>query len=136
MHIGLLLSNGKNETITFSMKPFRSHIEFQLSPTSDSLSFVKTSSYIVYTIVEIFLPCYYGNNISQASSELSSSLFHSDWIKSSKNHRAALKMFLENSKKPIKITSIDLFDVNFKTLASIINSAYSLYAVFEKVYHR
>lgn len=115
----------------------RSHsmliIHFQLSPIADSLDFVKMSSFIVYTFLEIFLPCYYGNEISLAFAELSTSLFHSNWIESSKKHRTAMKIFLENSKKPIKITSVGLLDVDFKTFASICNAAYSLYAVFEKV---
>lgn len=84
--------------------------------------------------LQIFLPCYFGNEILISSQHLSMDLFHSDWTSKSHKFKIAMKLFMENAKKPIKITAFGIFVVNLATFTSICNSAFSLYAVFKNVY--
>ena len=86
-------------------------------------------------VLEIFLPCYYGNELSVASSKLSTALFHSNWIQGDKKLKSLVKIFLENSKKDIKISAFGVFDVNLVTFNKIGNSAYSLFAVLKRLQH-
>jgi odorant receptor len=82
---------------------------------------------------QVFLPCYFGNDLLIASEKLSTALFHSNWIEKSMKHKKAMIIFLENSKKPIKITAFGMVHIDFGTFSNICNSAYSLYAVLKKV---
>ena len=83
-------------------------------------------------ILQIFLPCYYGNEITVASSNLSTSLFKSKWIDADEKFKKAMKIFMENTKRPIEVLAFGLFKVNLGTFTSICNFAYSLYAVFQR----
>jgi len=84
-------------------------------------------------LLQIFIPTYYGNELSVASNELSMSLFHSGWAKGSKKYKSSMRLFLENIKKPIQISAFGVFRVNLDTFNKVCNGAYSLYAVCQSM---
>ncbi|CRK88695.1 CLUMA_CG002371, isoform A [Clunio marinus] len=105
-----------------------------ISILEESSLFIFMFTYMVPMILEIFLPCYYGNEILLASQKLSTSLFHSDWIQEDKKFKTAMKMILENTKNPIKIAAAQgVFPVNLVTFLRIMNSAFSVYAVLQSI---
>ncbi|CAO1358439.1 unnamed protein product [Diamesa serratosioi] len=109
---------------------------FQLSlssPTVDSWEFVHFISYLAAITLEIYLPCYYGNNLRIASEKLSTKLFHTNWIFESKDFKIAMKLFMENVKKPMKISALNIFDLDLDNFLKICNFAYSLYALFQNI---
>jgi hypothetical protein len=84
-------------------------------------------------LLQVFLPCYFGNEISLASAKLSESLFHSKWINQSTKFKSAAKIFLENTKKPLKVSMLSgMITIDFAMFTSICNSAYTFYAVLKK----
>jgi odorant receptor len=82
--------------------------------------------------LEIFLPCYFGNELSLASSKLSTSLFHSNWFSVDAKLKAVVKIVMENS-KVLKISAFGVFEANLLTFARIVNSAYSLFAILKRL---
>jgi hypothetical protein len=85
-------------------------------------------------ILQIFLPCFFGTQLSTASEKLSDSVFHSDWKKRDKKFKTAMVMFMENTKRPIKVSVLGgLISIEFATFTSVCNLAYSFYAVFKKI---
>jgi gustatory receptor len=82
--------------------------------------------------LEIFLPCYFGNELSVASTRLSEALFHSNWFKGDKKVTKTVNIFIENTKRDIKIAAFGAFQVNLANFSKIINSAYSLFSVLKK----
>jgi odorant receptor len=99
----------------------------------DVPEFMHAFTFIVPMTLEIFLPCYFGNELSIASGKLSQALFHSEWIENNKNLGSTMKIFMENMKKETKISAFGIFHVNLTTFNSILNSAYSLFAVLKRV---
>lgn len=83
--------------------------------------------------LQIFLPCYFGNEITNASSKLSAALFHSKWTTGDESMMKIMKVFMENTKKEMKISVLGVFDLNLSTFSKIINSAYSLYAILKQI---
>ncbi|CAO1356263.1 unnamed protein product [Diamesa hyperborea] len=108
---------------------------FTLTGLKEVSAIFKGISYLFAMTFQIFLPCYFGNEILISSQQLSMNLFHSDWTSKSHKFKIAMKLFMENAKKPIKITAFGVFEVNLVTFTSICNSAFSLYAVFKNVYN-
>jgi len=82
---------------------------------------------------EIFLPCYFGQQIIDASGRLSMSLFHSLWINRPRKFKIVMKTFMENAKKPLQVQSFGLVRVNLDNFKNICNATYSLFAVFKKL---
>lgn len=88
---------------------------------------------MISMVLEIFFPCYYGSKIMISSEQLSTSLFSSNWIPECKEYLSAMKIFMENVKKPVEIKALGFVPVELGTFAKICNSAFSLFAVFQRV---
>lgn len=84
-------------------------------------------------ILQIFLPCYYGNEIFVNSQELSQNLFYSDWLRASKNYKKSISFVMEIMKKPIKIDAFKFLKINYEIFTSVCNAAYSMYALIDRV---
>lgn len=94
---------------------------------------IRIFTFMIPMVLEIFLPCYFGNDLSIASKLLGESLFHSEWANGSNKLKQIVMIFMENTKKEIKITAFGLFNVNLATFTSIGNSAYSFFALLKQV---
>ena len=89
--------------------------------------------YLLATVIEISFPCYYGSEIIASSEKLSTSLFHSEWFKQDKQFTKSMLIFMEKVKKPIKISVYGLYDLDLSYFTAVCNSAYSLFAVLNKI---
>jgi odorant receptor len=87
---------------------------------------------MIMELIQIWLPCYYGNELKFASEKISMSMFHSDWSTTTKSFKTAMKIFMENNKKSTWIRAFGYIKIDLTTFISICNFAYSLYAVFKK----
>jgi hypothetical protein len=106
----------------------------QISPTTDDQVFMKTLTYGFAMVVMVFLPSFFGNELSAASEKVPEALFYSDWTDQSKNIKSAVKIFLENTKKPIKVTMLRrMITIDYAMFTSVCNFVYSLYGVLKKV---
>jgi 7tm Odorant receptor len=76
--------------------------------------------------------CYFGNELTVTSNKLSQSLFHSEWINEGKEFKTAMKIFIENNKKPLVIKAgLRVFKVDYPTFLWIVKSAYTMYTVLK-----
>lgn len=106
---------------------------FVLSTASDASNFVFFFVYTLPILFDIYLPCYYGHELMLSSENLIDATKNSGWSKANRKTKQALMIFLEEAKKPIKISYRRLREVNLVSFADIIQSAYSLYAVLKSV---
>jgi hypothetical protein len=88
---------------------------------------------MIPTTIQILLPCYFATNLTLASQQLSTSLFHSNWLNESPKFKSTMKIVMEMSKKKIEVKSFGAYEVNLEKFLMILNSAYSMYAVFESI---
>jgi cation transporter-like permease len=99
----------------------------------EASSFIRVLTFIIPMVLELFIPLYFGNDLSIASSRLSTALFHSDWSKATKKTKQMMKMFMINTKKDLKISAFGLFNSDLATFTSVLNFAYSLFAVLKRM---
>lgn len=95
--------------------------------------FGRLLTYMLPIVLQIFIPCYFGEEMTSASERLSTSLFKSEWINESEDFKMLMKIFLENSKRPIRLSAFGVFNVTLDNFLKIINLAYSLFAVMRSV---
>jgi 7tm Odorant receptor len=106
-------------------------IKIVLPKIKEPAFFGRVLTYIIPTTLQILLPCYFASILSIASEKLSMSLFHSNWMQESREFKMAMKIFMENVKKPLRITAFGVFHVSLTAFIAILNSAFSLYAVLK-----
>jgi odorant receptor len=100
---------------------------------TNNSDFIKMLTFMMTMSFEIFLPCYFGNELSKASSKLSTAVFHSQWTRENKCDEKCKMIFMENLKKDMKISAWQFFNVNLESFTTIVNATYSLYAVLQKL---
>lgn len=106
----------------------------QISPGKEPAVFLRLTTYMIPMVLQILIPCYFGNEVSISSEKLSVNLFHSEWFKENKKFTTAMKLFMENTKHSIVINAAEgLFRVNLGAFLRICNFAYSVYAVLERI---
>jgi gustatory receptor len=94
---------------------------------------IQQISYIVPMILEIFLPCYFANEISIAAEKLSMGILHCKWYNETKKFNSGLRIFIVNATKPIIIMAGKLFEVNLKNFVNLCNITYKFYAVLKNM---
>jgi odorant receptor len=90
-------------------------------------------SLMIPMTLEIFLPCYFGNELSIASTKLSSALIGSKWFECDKKLKSTMKIFMENTKKEMKMSAFGVFIINLETFTTLINLTYSYYSVLKRI---
>lgn len=93
---------------------------------------MKLTSYLIPILIKTYLPCFYGSEIIATCEKLSSGFFHTDWFMEDRHYNSMSIVFMEVSKRPIKMSAVGVFEINLGTFLRICNSAYSLFAVFQR----
>jgi hypothetical protein len=96
---------------------------------SDPAIFGKLSAYVIIMFVSIFVPCYYGSQIKAISSQISTRLFHSEWLLEDKEYRQLVKIAMGFAERNMKITVAGIFDVDLENFKLICESVYSMYCI-------
>ncbi|KAJ3645572.1 hypothetical protein Zmor_007875 [Zophobas morio] len=101
--------------------------------TSEFYSLV---SYGMAITAQIFMYCWYGNEVESSSNLVSYAAFESDWIELPHHVKKNLLVFIINVIKPIKISAFDVFYLSVETFMTILNTAWSYFALLYQLSSR
>ena len=87
-------------------------------------------------LLKVFMPCYFGNELTAASSNLATSLYNSAWLTCDREFKMNMKIFMEHAKTEINFTAFGLFKANLETFTAIVSSAYSLHAFLKTLHNK
>lgn len=89
------------------------------SPTENLTKFCISFFYIITLMVQLALPCYYGNEIIIKSDRMTRKIFSSQWVGGSRQFRKIMVIFMERLKRPAKITAGRLFGLSLQSFSSV-----------------
>ncbi|KAJ3663389.1 hypothetical protein Zmor_007663 [Zophobas morio] len=98
--------------------------------TSEFFSMI---SAVMSATFQIFLYCWYGNEIGAKSSKITYSAFESDWIGASSEAQRTLLIFVLRTHRQITIKTFNLFPLSLGTFMTIMRTAWSYFAVLRQV---
>ncbi|XP_055608564.1 odorant receptor 94a-like [Uranotaenia lowii] len=86
--------------------------------------------YLGAMLIQVFVPCYFGNEVTLKSQKLTNAVFSSGWynnrqLKDQKN----VKLLMQRFNEPIRLKAGHFFNYNLEAFMSTLNTAYSVYAV-------
>lgn len=81
--------------------------------------FVASFGYLFAMIIQLFLPCYYGNRITSRSEELALALYDSNWYEWSLQEKKAMMFMLARLQKPLKVKAIGLMNFNLEEFSNV-----------------
>nr|WCC57375.1 odorant receptor 39.2 [Papilio dardanus] len=84
--------------------------------------------FLIAIFVELFLFCFYGTRLTDASEKLIDSAYFMDWVEVPLKHRRNLLLFMGLIKNPILPTAGSIAPLANTTFVAIVKSSYSFYA--------
>ncbi|XP_071644593.1 odorant receptor 94b-like [Temnothorax longispinosus] len=94
-----------------------------------SLEFAWSSSYLGCMLMQIYLYCWFGNEVTLKSTEIESAVYEMDWPMLPADLMKTLLMIITRAKRPIKITSGHIVTLSNESFVKIIKISYSAYNV-------
>ncbi|XP_053620273.1 putative odorant receptor 92a [Plodia interpunctella] len=91
--------------------------------------------FLTTCFVQISLLCYFGDKVTQASTEVSDAVYNSLWYKCDISVGKHLLIVLMRSQKPCKLTALGFADVNQRSFMRIMSNAWSYFALLKTMYH-
>ncbi|KAJ3656616.1 hypothetical protein Zmor_015679 [Zophobas morio] len=101
-----------------------------------SLQFLSMVIYQACILLEIFLWCYYGNEVILKSTNLTTSAYMCGWVEFSKDFKTDLLFFMTRSQFPLKLYAGGYFTLSLETLMVILKSSWSYFAMLNTVHSR
>ncbi|XP_063978223.1 odorant receptor 94b-like [Diachasmimorpha longicaudata] len=85
--------------------------------------------YFLSMIVQIFMPCFAGNQITIASERLCNDIYSMDWTILSTSTKRSLAMIIARAQKPLKFTSGYILTLSIDSFNSVVKTSYSAFNV-------
>ncbi|XP_036332422.1 odorant receptor 94a-like [Rhagoletis pomonella] len=89
--------------------------------------------YVVAMSMEIFLPCYYANELTVQSEKLSYHLYCCDWTGMSVYNRRIIFLYMQYLNQPLVLHAGQFFKIGLPIFSKTMNNAYSLLALLLRV---
>ncbi|XP_018785120.1 PREDICTED: odorant receptor 94a-like [Bactrocera latifrons] len=70
-------------------------------------------------VLQIFIPCYCGNNIIEYSSGLNNATYNAEWFRCSPRMRKYLVIYMEMLQRPVRVRAGDFFDISLTIFAKV-----------------
>nr|AIG51873.1 odorant receptor [Helicoverpa armigera]QPX50343.1 odorant receptor [Helicoverpa armigera] len=97
-----------------------------------SVEFASMALFISCILTELFLYCYYGNEVTDESERVSQSLYSMEWRRARLTFRRSLVLVMERAKRPLRPAAGRVIPLSLDTFVKIIKSSYTFYAVLRQ----
>ncbi|RZC38123.1 7tm 6 domain containing protein [Asbolus verrucosus] len=98
-----------------------------------STEFHSLVSYVNAISVQVFMYCWFGNEIEIKSSKLPYAVFESDWTGFPQKMKKYMIIFILQIRKPLQISAFGLFYLSLDTFVKILRTAWSYFALLRQV---
>ncbi|XP_020291766.1 odorant receptor 46a-like [Pseudomyrmex gracilis] len=97
--------------------------------------FATIISLLVYTsaiLTQIFIYCWFGNEVKLKSVHLMSGIYNMEWPTLSNNNKRNLLIIMKRSLTPIEFSSVYILTLNLESFVSLLKMSYSMYNVLHQ----
>ncbi|CAB3256149.1 unnamed protein product [Arctia plantaginis] len=97
-----------------------------------SIEFASMTLFISCILTELFLYCYYGNEVSDESDHVCESIYSMQWLGTPVSFQRSLLVVMERAKRPLRPAAGLVVPLSLDTFVKIIKSSYTFYAVLRQ----
>ncbi|XP_039309022.1 odorant receptor 46a isoform X2 [Solenopsis invicta] len=94
--------------------------------------FIASTMVICCNLYQIFVYCWFGNELKLKSLQLIDSIFQMEWPILNNSIKKSLLLIMKRTKTPIEITTIFIFTMNLETFVALLKTSYSVYNLLVK----
>ncbi|XP_011640458.2 uncharacterized protein LOC105429287 [Pogonomyrmex barbatus] len=89
--------------------------------------------YMSCMLTQIFIYCWYGNEVKLKSTQLLQNIFSMDWITLDRHVKESLLIIMNRAAVPIEFTSAYILSMNLDSFVGILKTSYSAYNILKQV---
>lgn len=83
--------------------------------------------------LQIFIPCYFGNEIMIAAEKFSMNMFHTKWYYRCRKFKKAFCVLLIHASQPIIMVCGTIFQITLENFVTVGQLTYKFYAVMQNM---
>ncbi|XP_044727752.1 odorant receptor Or2-like [Chrysoperla carnea] len=107
---------------------------FQTSMTPiASIKFLQSASYCFTITVQIFLYCWWGNEVSVQSEKVAESISEINYVGTTTKFQKSLIFIMKRAQKPIVFTAGKFSALSVETYSAIIRGSFSYYTILHRM---
>ncbi|KAL9915916.1 odorant receptor 46a [Glossina fuscipes fuscipes] len=107
---------------------------FQLTTGDEILNFIRCFLYQCCMFTQIFMLCYFANEVTLTSEKLSLAIYRAGWVDWNEENRKLALQMMGRLDLPIHIKTINrCYSFNLAAFTSIVNSSYSYFALLKNL---
>ncbi|XP_039309031.1 odorant receptor 33a [Solenopsis invicta] len=106
---------------------------YQISETTAKLKYAESLLCTSCVLTQIFLYCWYGNEVKVKSYQMVDNIFETKWMRLDKNNQKSLMIIMRRTTVPIQITCAYVIPVNLDSFMGILKMSYSTYNLFQQM---
>ncbi|XP_071631645.1 uncharacterized protein [Temnothorax longispinosus] len=101
--------------------------------TALNASYLPLLLYMSCMLTQIFIYCWYGNEVKLKSSQLLNNIFAIDWVTMDRNLKKGLLFIMTRATVPIEFTSAYVLSMNLDSFVGLLKTSYSAYNILKQV---
>ncbi|XP_049303921.1 putative odorant receptor 85d [Bactrocera dorsalis] len=109
---------------------------FQITIGANIDAIIMLAFFLFCSLVQIFLICYYAQQILEASEYISYAVYNHNWFDSDLRYRKMLIYIMARAQKPSKLQATALVIVSMPTMTDLLQLSYKGFAVIRTMYAR
>ncbi|XP_077264620.1 odorant receptor 46a-like [Temnothorax americanus] len=101
--------------------------------TALNASYLPLLLYMSCMLTQIFIYCWYGNEVKLKSTQLLNNIFAMDWVTMDRNLKEGLLFIMTRAAVPIEFTSAYVLSMNLDSFVGLLKTSYSAYNILKQV---
>ncbi|CAG4965516.1 unnamed protein product [Parnassius apollo] len=103
------------------------------NPSSHCMQIMWMAVYLTCMLTEVFILCWFGNQLIIKSLELQNAAFASPWLGTDSTDKLFIIILMERSKRPLQVTAGKIFTLSLDAYTNLINWSYKAFAVMRNM---
>ncbi|KAJ4434736.1 hypothetical protein ANN_23304 [Periplaneta americana] len=97
------------------------NLRVPLKPVTDFPSRLKFLAYLVSAAFQLFIYCWFGNELHVESMVLQDHIFHCGWYNEAEYFGPSIRIIMENVKRPLKLSAGKIYTITLETFMTTID---------------
>ncbi|XP_018374371.1 PREDICTED: odorant receptor 46a-like [Trachymyrmex cornetzi] len=100
---------------------------YRIAMARDYVSFIPLIMYTSAILVQIFIYCWFGNEVKLKSLQLINSIYDIEWLALSNSNKKDLLLIMKRAMTPIEFTSGYIITMNLESFVALLKMSYSVF---------
>ncbi|CAO1400259.1 unnamed protein product [Diamesa hyperborea] len=109
-------------------------VGFQASAGVKTSELIKFGIFLLSSMVQILLLCWYGNKLIESSVGVADGVYNGNWYEGDENMKKSMKLIIIRAQRPQCLTTFKFSKVSLSSFSLVLSSSYSYFTLLRTIY--